>query len=193
MNWKVVLKYFYNMLKCAPYIKNLCSSLQSGLWKEASANPNSAPSSLPGSPIRRSRNGRSQQDTNLPSPTRSEGGAPEELRQANSKNPRSSGVGLEAVSMPVLVVARTTDKEGEVITTAVKSTCSDLMLKNSRPESPDVTRPAKKLELNNSLGAISKVRLTMQQRKNYFVESPTASTTSSNSSSSPKYVINLLI
>ena len=53
----------------------------------------------------------------LPSPTRSEGGAPEELRQAlelaqtaASKNPRSSGLGLEAVSMPVLVVARTTDK-----------------------------------------------------------------------------------
>ena len=29
---------------------------------------------------------------------------------AASKNPRSSGLGLEAVSMPVLVVARTTDK-----------------------------------------------------------------------------------
>ena len=53
----------------------------------------------------------------LPSPTRSEGGAPEELRQAlemaqaaASKSTRSSGLGLEAVSMPVLVVARTTDK-----------------------------------------------------------------------------------
>ena len=51
-------------------------------------------------------------NTNLPSPTRSEGGAiPEELRQAaSSKNSRSYG--LEAVSMPVLVVARTTDKDG---------------------------------------------------------------------------------
>ena len=125
----------------------------------------------------------------LPSPTRSEGGAPEELRQAlelaqtaASKNPRSSGLGLEAVSMPVLVVARTTDKDGEVITTAVKSTVSELMLmKNQRPESPDVTRIAKKLELNNSLGAICKVR-----RNHCVVESPTASTTSSNSSSSSK-------
>ena len=53
MNWKVVVKYFYkNMLKCAPYIKNLCSSLQSGLWKDLEKNSNSAPSSLPGSPIR---------------------------------------------------------------------------------------------------------------------------------------------
>ena len=31
-------------------------------------------------------------------------------QEGASKNPRSSGLGLEAVSMPVLVVARTTDK-----------------------------------------------------------------------------------
>ena len=57
------------MLKCAPYIKNLCSSLQSGLWKEGSSNPN-GPSSLPGSPIRRPRN---EVKVQPPSPTRSEG------------------------------------------------------------------------------------------------------------------------
>lgn len=77
--------------------------------------------------------------------------------------------------MPLLTVAKLS--EGEVITEAVKS--SELLLK--KLESPDVTRPAKKLE--NSLGAISKVR----QLRSEAVASPTASTaSSSNSSLSPK-------
>ncbi len=165
------------MLKCAPYIKNLCSSLQSGLWKDGPGGPGASnkPSSLPGSPIRRPRH----QKVQPPSPTRSEGGAPDESRPKNQ--------GLEAVSMPVLVLAKTTDKEGEVITTAVKSSGDFLRVHlnpggpgSARPESPDVTRPAKRLELaSNNLGAIAKVR--------QLKESPTTSTTSSsNSSNSPK-------
>ena len=152
------------MLKCAPYIKNLCSSLQSGLWKEANSRDGGLPSSLPGSPIRRQARGGHHE---APSPTRSEGGGSEQRPGAN----------LEAVSMPVLMVSRTTEKDGEVITTAVKP--SESLLK--KPESPDVTRVAKKLELSNSLGAISKVRM---MRLSESSSSPTASTTSSNSSSS---------
>ena len=142
------------MLKCAPYIKNLCSSLQSGLWKDSDR-----PASLPGSPIKRAK----QYDP--PSPTRSEGGAgtwtekvPREVHQ--QVHP---GVGqMGASSMPMLVVTSNLDGS-EVITTSVKSTSTLELLKklqevNPRPESPDVTRAAKKLELSNSLGAISKVR-----------------------------------
>ena len=132
------------MLKCAPYIKNLCSSLQSGLWKDSDR-----PASLPGSPIKRAK----QYDP--PSPTRSEGGF------GTEKVPRDVHPQVGASSMPMLVVTSNLDGS-EVITTSVKS--SDLLKKlqekeaTPRPESPDVTRAAKKLELSNSLGAISKVR-----------------------------------
>lgn len=133
------------MLKCAPYIKNLCSSLQSGLWKDSDR-----PASLPGSPIKRAK----QYDP--PSPTRSEGGF------GTEKVPRDVHPQVGASSMPMLVVTSNLDGS-EVITTSVKSTSTLELLKklqevNPRPESPDVTRAAKKLELSNSLGAISKVR-----------------------------------
>ena len=130
------------MLKCAPYIKNLCSSLQSGLWKDADR-----PSSLPGSPIKRAK------QYEPPSPTRSEGGGAAWPEEAHSL-PR----GTKVKSMPMLVVTSKLDGS-EVITTSVKPS-SDLLRKLERPESPDVTRVAKKLELQASkdLGAISKVR-----------------------------------
>lgn len=166
------------MLKCAPYIKNLCSSLQSGLWKDQQNLPSSSnnlPSSLPGSPIRRGQHRKQQA-----SPTRSEGGGVPEDQVHHYKKPQH---GLEAVSMPVLV-AKITDKEGEVITTAVKG--SDFLSKVNRPESPDVTRPAKKLENQQLLGAISKVRLLKNNSSlTIAAESPTTSTASS-SSLSPK-------
>ena len=149
------------MLKCAPYIKNLCSSLQSGLWKEAASSSN-GPSSLPGSPIRRPRN---EPKVQPPSPTRSEGTgvASEEL----------SNKCLEAVSMPTLLAQTDLSGNGAVITTVVKSDMTHV-LRKVRPESPDVTRAAKKLELSksNHLGAIAKVR-------SRALESPTASITSS--------------
>ena len=128
------------MLKCAPYIKSLCSSLQSGLWKDTDR-----PSSLPGSPIKRAK----QYDP--PSPTRSEGGG--HGYEAMGSLPRPE---RPAHSMPMLLVTAKCDGS-EVITTSVKSS-ADLLRKLERPESPDVTRVAKKLELSNSLGAISKVR-----------------------------------
>ena len=129
------------MLKCAPYIKNLCSSLQSGLWKDSDR-----PSSLPGSPIKRAK------QYEPPSPTRSEGGGAAWPEEAGSL-PRASKV----KSMPMLVVTSKLDGS-EVITTSVKSS-SELLRKLERPESPDVTRVAKKLELQaNNLGAISKIR-----------------------------------
>ena len=138
------------MLKCAPYIKNLCSSLQSGLWKDSDR-----PASLPGSPIKRAK----QYDP--PSPTRSEGGfEAHSLPRPPGGGPKSN-IQMGASSMPMLVVTSNLDGS-EVITTSVKS--SDLLKKlqekeaTPRPESPDVTRAAKKLELSNSLGAISKVR-----------------------------------
>ena len=183
------------MLKCAPYIKNLCSSLQSGLWKEASSNPN-GPSSLPGSPIRRHRN---EVKVQPPSPTRSEGtgvavSEAEDVLCAITDGGSSTTRGhrgcssrqqLEAVSMPTLL-AQTNLKGEEVITTVVKSDMSHV-LRKLRPESPDVTRAAKKLELskNNHLGAIAKVR----QAPGRGLESPTTSTSSSitsNASSSQK-------
>ena len=132
------------MLKCAPYIKNLCSSLQSGLWKDSDR-----PASLPGSPIKRAK----QYDP--PSPTRSEGGF------GTEKVPRDVHPQVGASSMPMLVVTSNLDGS-EVITTSTASVkSSSALLKKlqpPRPESPDVTRAAKKLELSNSLGAISKVR-----------------------------------
>ena len=183
------------MLKCAPYIKNLCSSLQSGLWKEGSSNPN-GPSSLPGSPIRRPRN---EVKVQPPSPTRSEGTGvaavsmeAEDLTDGGSSSTtrgsrqlEAVSRQLEAVSMPTLL-AQTNLKGEEVITTVVKSDMSHV-LRKLRPESPDVTRAAKKLELskNNHLGAIAKVRCPPGRG----LESPTTSTSSSitsNASSSQK-------
>ena len=87
--------------------------------------------------------------------------------------------------MPTLL-AQTNLKGEEVITTVVKSDMSHV-LRKLRPESPDVTRAAKKLELskNNHLGAIAKVR----QAPGRGLESPTTSTSSSitsNASSSQK-------
>ena len=168
------------MLKCAPYIKNLCSSLQSGLWKEASSNPN-GPSSLPGSPIRRPRN---EAKVQPPSPTRSEGTGVAVSEAEDTDGFSTRGCTLEAVSMPTLL-AQTNLKGEEVITTVVKSDMSHV-LRKLRPESPDVTRAAKKLELskNNHLGAIAKVRPVGRG-----LESPTTSTSSSitsNASSSQK-------
>ena len=163
------------MLKCAPYIKNLCSSLQSGLWKEASASSN-GPSSLPGSPIRRPRH---ETKVQLPSPTRSEG------MGVASEDP---GKGLEAMSMPTLL-ATASDLNGgsEVITTVVKSDMTHV-LRKVRPESPDVTRAAKRLEMSksNHLGAISKLRSRGGGAGVILVggaESPTPSTSSSVTSS----------
>jgi hypothetical protein len=103
--------------------------------------------------------------------------------------------------MPTLLAmhVRTTNNEGEVITTAVKSSENLIKINQKltrkttklRPESPDVTRAAKKLEMTRqcnssatmavgSLGAIAKVKSRM--------ESPTASTasTASNGSSTIK-------
>ena len=69
------------MLKCAPYIKTLCSSvLHSGWWREDGT------SSLPGSPIRHK--------VNLPSPTRSENAAAFTSRYDDlneNENPKAIG------------------------------------------------------------------------------------------------------
>ena len=208
------------MLKCAPYIKNLCSSLHSGWWRDGT-------SSLPGSPIR--------QPINLPSPTRSENAASfakshsdlsehdahrttgDEcvdydhlyITQSSTEEPNQGVIetqlgsnlfisqtpsqqnNLEDVKItsllspqPSIPVVNTSTAvvsisgNGEIVTsvivnqpqsslqnkfspygkpeTAVKS---DLIhvLKKIRPESPDVTRAAKKLEMARRLGAISKI------------------------------------
>ena len=205
------------MLKCAPYIKSLCSSLHSGLWRDGT-------SSLPGSPIRH--------PVNVPSPTRSENAAAfasfnndmSNLTQAtisddydtlyvtkptieristsaielhqnpNSVRPPNRSHNLEDVKMTSLLShkpASTTNtssavvsisENGDVVTSVIvnqpqssihvkSSPCgkpetppstsvkSDLIhvFKKIRPESPDVTRAAKKLEMARRLGAISKV------------------------------------
>ena len=152
------------MLKCAPYIKSLCSSIHNGLWREGT-------SSLPGSPVRQ---------VLVPSPTRSEGGAikPRALSPGGDRNNDYDDEDDEVVAVsekgevilkrPSLVVS-TTDKEGEYATSTVinsqpsATVKSDLInaLKKIRPESPDLTRAAKRLELakkQNKLGAISKKR-----------------------------------
>ncbi len=185
------------MLKCAPYIKNLCSSLQSGLWKEGGPG-----GSLPGSPIKRAKNNPNPP----PSPTRSEGAGEGncELQYEKSKK------GLEAISMPTLVghggntlIVTCTERgdQSEVITSVVRSDLTNV-LRKLRPESPDVTRAAKKLELANnvgssptsssnsgsssssgaSTGAISKVKRLQQPQ--IQISSPTASTSSTASTTS---------
>ena len=75
--------------------------------------------------------------------------------------------------MPTLLAQTDLSGNGAVITTVVKSDMTHV-LRKVRPESPDVTRAAKKLELSksNHLGAIAKVR-------SRALESPTASITSS--------------
>ena len=133
---------------------------------------------ISGAPIRR-RPRNNEPKVHPPSPTRSEG-----TGVASEENPR----GLEAVSMPTLLAQTAVNGHGEVITTVVKSDMTHVLRKlrpaEERPDSPDVTRAAKKLELskNNHLGAIAKVR-------SRGLESPTTSTsssTTSNASSSQK-------
>ena len=153
------------MLKCAPYIKSLCSSLHSGIWREGT-------SSLPGSPVKQ---------VVVPSPTRSEGAGSLGLGEKDSVElaevdeilctekceDGSAVVRMTSAPNAASLVVSTTDREGEYITAAViqqqpcSSVKSDLIqaLKKIRPESPDVTRAAKRLELakkQNQLGAISK-------------------------------------
>ena len=99
------------------------------------------------------------------------------------------GRGLEAMSMPTLL-ATASDLNGgsEVITTVVKSDMTHV-LRKVRPESPDVTRAAKRLEMSksNRLGAISKLRSRGGGAAVILVggaESPTTSTSSVTSSAS---------
>ena len=212
------------MLKCAPYIKSLCSSLHSGWWRDGT-------SSLPGSPIRH--------PVTLPSPTRSENaaglafGAHDFSKSENHipsgdecidydnlyiVNPITKQLGqniTEAHSDTNLVITQTPQQNdladvklnsllsppqpsstanastavvsisgnGEIVTSVIVNqpqsslhnkpsssvrhqdmqssppVKSDLIhvLKKIRPESPDVTRAAKKLEMARRLGAISKI------------------------------------
>ena len=142
---------------------------------------------MPGSPIRRPKNTQHQP----PSPTRSEG-APEALPTSEVKK------GLEAISMPTLVGPRgntlmvtVSDRgdgsSGEVVTSVVKSNDLTNVLKKLRPESPDITRTAKRLEQEQTAnggantGAIAKVK--KQPLSGVIViSSPTASTASSTAS-----------
>ena len=222
------------MLKCAPYIKSLCSSLHSGLWRDGT-------SSLPGSPVKHR--------VTLPSPTRSENAAGfasiasetdsdemfkstgdecinyttltamKPISENESKNACTTGSNIEltqiasqgpqqnnlagvkinsllspqpsstnSVASPSTAVVSISGN-GEVVTSVIvnqphssnkpspcgsrpefgssSSVKSDLIhvLKKIRPESPDVTRAAKKLEMARRLGAISK---TPKQQQNNF-------------------------
>ena len=212
------------MLKCAPYIKSLCSSLHTGWWREGT-------SSLPGSPVR--------QHITLPSPTRSENAAafaninsdisgreahrttgdecvdydniyitqssteepnqgvmetqlgsnlyisqtqiqPNNLEDVKITSLLSPQPSIPAVNSSTAVVS--ISGNGEIVTSVIvnqpqsslqtklspygkpessgpSSVKSDLIhvLKKIRPESPDVTRAAKKLEMARRLGAISKI------------------------------------
>ena len=215
------------MLKCAPYIKSLCSSLHSGWWRDGT-------SSLPGSPVRH--------PVTLPSPTRSEnaagfasinhdlgekenqrtigdecidydniyitklsameqpnkGGGIESNRENDpilvtggslSQIPQQHDLGdvkIASLLSPQTSSAITTSTavvsisgNGEIVTSVIVnqpqtsslnklSSCgkseptsvkSDLIhvLKKIRPDSPDVTRAAKRLEMARRLGAISKI------------------------------------
>ena len=225
------------MLKCAPYIKSLCSSLHSGWWRDGT-------SSLPGSPVRHR--------VTLPSPTRSENAAgfasieseldkddvcrstgdecinyttlnimkpiPEhqsqtdfttgsnlELTQIASQGPQQNDLADVKIHSLLSPQPSSTNSSGststavvsisgngEVVTSVIvnqphsslhnkpspcgnrtenfgssSSVKSDLIhvLKKIRPESPDVTRAAKKLEMARRLGAISK---TPKQQQNNF-------------------------
>lgn len=182
------------MFKCAPYIKNICNSINTTWWREGT-------SSLPASPV--------HQSWRIPSPTRSEGGT--ELEQ-----PVKDDLELTGLSMPSLVATTMVDKDGVASTQVTMSlvspsaasdtpsgstlsTCSpsvitappppgsvgtivpvilnkesssplhhhsmcpnnrqaDLLqnIRKVRPDSPDVTRAAKRFERAKNLGAIPK-------------------------------------
>ena len=231
------------MLKCAPYIKSLCSSLHSGWWKDGT-------SSLPGSPVRH--------PVPLPSPTRSEnaagltsfrddltkdddtdgdenngydsiqitqlssrghpmGSCPELHRKGSVGDaPGVNGdarqihkssladVHISSLLSPQPLPPTATNSStavvsltgnGEIVTSVIvnqpKSTShssnkseksgaarsetsvkSDLInvLKKIRPESPDVTRAAKRLEMARRQGAISKI--PKQQQHSYKDSTP---------------------
>ena len=231
------------MLKCAPYIKSLCSSLHSGWWRDGT-------SSLPGSPVRHR--------VTLPSPTRSENAAGfasidsemdkddavkstgdecinyttlnviKPITENPVKGDSTSGSNLEltqiasqgshqndladvkinsllspqppssnsAASTSTAVVS--ISGNGEVVTSVIvnqphctlqnkpspcgsrpevnsgSSVKSDLIhvFKKIRPESPDVTRAAKKLEMARRLGAISKTPKQQQSNLKDFNTPP---------------------
>ena len=222
------------MLKCAPYIKSLCSSLHSGWWRDGT-------SSLPGSPIRHR--------VTLPSPTRSENAAGfASIESELSKDDISKSTGDECINYTSLNVGTPISENlskcdsatgsnleltqitpqgahqndlsdvkinsilspqpsstnsgantstavvsisgnGDIVTSVIvnqphssfqnkPSPCGSRpeintgysvksvlihVFKKIRPESPDVTRAAKKLEMARRLGAISK---TPKQQQN---------------------------
>jgi hypothetical protein len=168
------------MFKCAPYIKNICSSINTTWWRDDGT------SSLPPSPIRQSWNNQQRQNGEggnqllppppCPSPSRSEtavtlrGG----LEEEEDERLLWSAEHHHALSMPSLVATTTVDKDG--IASSEVTMCliappavrhqplpaADLLsgLKRAqRPTSPDVTRSAMKLEREKQLGAIPKIAL----------------------------------
>lgn len=186
------------MFKCAPYIKTICHNLghPGAWWRDGT-------SSLPASPIRQSwqSNGTANGDIDK-SPTRSELDRPIDYEGHSLKVPVRSEGDLRGLrfrddfddnggfenELPTLVATTVVDKDGVVkseVTMQVVPQPNRLLPKSSdlvessnkvRPDSPDVTRVAKKLEEeckrgNVSLGAIPKDISRL--------ESPTITTSSS--------------
>ena len=167
-------------MKCAPYIKNLCNSLHS--WREGG--------SLPGSPVKLAvsvpsptkSEGDSTENVLLPPhpveeeddeilcTEKAEDGSVVAVRMTGAGDAAGSCASGHATSTHKTSIVVSATPEGEIVTSAVvqqqpSSMKSDLIqaLKKIRPESPDVTRAAKRFELAKQQGAIAK-RLSLSPR-----------------------------
>lgn len=176
-------------MKCAPYIKNLCNSLHS--WREGGSLPGSpvklavvvpSPTKSEGGEGTSGEslaigpqlpNMAEDEDEILCSEKAEDGSVVAVRMTAAAQAAGCSATGASANHKTSLVVS-TTGTEGEYVTTTVPSVVqqqptssmkSDLIqaLKKIRPESPDVTRAAKRFEMAKQQGAIAK-KLSLSPR-----------------------------